>query len=196
MTIHGDAAELFKAHCAAAGEFESIGKDQEGYGYQYADLAAVRRGTIPVLLKHNLTIIQEVTSENPDTVAITTILGHSSGAYAESRAVIKVGKHKGMSVEQDAGTAITYQRRYSWLAACGLAPEDTDAAPDRKTVAPKLLTVVKAPRPQGEPPTTMINKELRPITGASKDWLERAAKEHPDIHVKVWAGFLLSGGTA
>ena len=192
MTIHGEAAELFKAHCAAAIEFGAIEKAQEGFNYRYADLAAVRAATIPVLTKHGLTIIQEVTSQDPETVAVTTTLGHVSGAYAESTAVIKVGPHKGMSDEQRAGTAITYQRRYSWLAACGLAPEDTDAAPDRKTVAPKLSKAPKPPRPAGNPPTI----EGKPITAMPPELLVKAAKGHPNQSVKKWAAFFVAGGQA
>lgn len=191
MTIHGDAAALFTAHVAAAMEFEAIEKAQEGFNYRYADLAAVRRGTIPILTKHGLTIIQEVTSDDPETVAVTTTLGHQSGAYAQSRATIKVSPHKGMSAEQCAGTAITYQRRYSWLAACGLSPEDNDAAPDRKTVAPKVSKAPKALRPAGDVPA--ING--RPITQMAPDLMANAAKSHPNANVKKWAAYLVAGGT-
>ena len=191
MTIHGDAAELFKAHIAAAMEFEAIEKAQDGYNYRYADLAAVRRGTIPILTKHNLTIIQEVTTTDPETVAVTTTLGHASGAYAESTAVIKVGAHKGMSDEQRAGTAITYQRRYSWLAACGLSPEDTDAAPARK--AAPAAKVVKALRPRGEPP---VLKNGQAITAAPMAWLKAHGTAAQDPEIRKWAAFLAAGGTA
>lgn len=190
--IHGDAAALFTAHCAAAQEFEAIEKEQDGYGYRYADLAAVRRGTMPILTRHGLTILQEVTSTDADSVAVTTTLGHTSGAYAESTAVIKVSQHKGMSAEQCAGTAITYQRRYSWLAACGLAPEDSDAAaPPKKTVAPKVKKQPKALRPAGDPPT----ERGKPLTDAPIDWLEWAATEHDDPKIQTWAAFLAAGGT-
>ena len=191
MTSHGDAAELFKAHCRAAMEFEAIEKEQDGYGYRYSDLAAVRRGTIPVLTKHGLTIIQEVTSDNPETVSVTTTLGHISGAYAQSTAVIKVSPHKGMSAEQCAGTAITYQRRYSWLAACGLSPEDTDAAPARK--APAAPKAVKPLRPRGEPPTL---ENGQPITAAPMTWLAAHGREDSNPEIKKWAAFLAAGGTA
>ena len=94
--------------------------------------------------------------------------------------------------EQQAGTAITYLRRYAWLAVCGLAPEDSDAAPPRKTVAPKLAKEPKAPRPAGDPPTI----EGKPLTAMPPQLLAEAAKKHPNKNVKMWAAYIVAGGQA
>ena len=123
---------LFTAHLGASTEFETITKDSEGFGYNYADLGQVRRMTAPVLAKWGLTILQFPTTGNaPGTVGVRTILAHSSGERLEETCSIRVSEHKSMSFEQCAGTAITYLRRYAWLGVCGLAPEDNDAAKPR-----------------------------------------------------------------
>lgn len=128
-------SQLFTAHVAASMEFEAITKGTEGYGYKYADLAAVRKITTPVLAKHGLTIIQMPVAAGDGHVGVRTILAHISGDMMESMCTTPISVHKGMSSEQCMGTAITYLRRYAWVAVCGLATEaDNDAAAPR---APK-----------------------------------------------------------
>ena len=185
-------AALYTAHVACSLDFEPIAKEMQGYGYKYADLAYVRGKTTPVLAAHGLTIIQEVVGDDPESVSVTTVLAHVSGAARESTATMKVSEHKGMGDEQQAGTAITYLRRYAWLAVCGLAPEDSDAAPPLKTTAPRVARVVKPPRPAGDPPTI----EGKPLTSMPAELMAQAAKHHPNNDVKKWAAFLVAGGQA
>ena len=107
----------------------AITKNAQGYGYNYTDFATLRELTVPVLAAHGLTIIQmPVSAQEEGHVGVRTILAHSSGDVVMSECAIRVSDHKGMSFEQCAGTAITYLRRYAWLAVCGLASEDNDAA--------------------------------------------------------------------
>jgi hypothetical protein len=124
---------IFAALVNASLHFPTITKDAEGYGYNYTDLASVRKSTLAVMADNGLCIVQfPVGTGDASTVGVKTILGHTSGEQLSETCYTKVSVHKGMSSEQCTGTAITYLRRYAWLAVLGLATEDNDAAAPAK----------------------------------------------------------------
>jgi len=89
---------------------------------KYADLAACVEAVIDGLNDNGLGLIQR-TSECESGVTVETILVHESGD------VIECGKLHVPAAKQDPqgyGSALTYARRYSLMAACGIAPEDDD----------------------------------------------------------------------
>lgn len=89
---------------------------------KYADLSACVEAVIDALNAEGIAMIQK-THECSDGVAIETVFLHSSGESISS-GVLRVP-----AVKQDAqgyGSAMTYARRYSLMAACGIAPEDDD----------------------------------------------------------------------
>ena len=91
------------------------------YTYTYADLGTVIDAVRPVLAKHNLAVMQDVTSGERQ-VWVQTVIMHSSG---EVRSFGPVGMPAG-DTPQTLGSAITYCRRYALLAALGIATEDDD----------------------------------------------------------------------
>jgi hypothetical protein len=89
---------------------------------RYADLSACVEAVIDALNQHGIALTQQ-TSECADGVIVETVMIHESGESITS------GKLHVPATKQDAqgyGSALTYARRYSLMAACGIAPEDDD----------------------------------------------------------------------
>ena len=98
---------------------------------RYADLAACVEAVIEGLNSAGIALIQK-TSEDLNGVTVETVFIHESGEMLEC------GKLHVPAAKQDPqgfGSALTYARRYSLMAACGIAPEDDDgnAAGSRRT---------------------------------------------------------------
>jgi hypothetical protein len=88
----------------------------------YADLSACLEAVDDALLNHGIALIQE-TFEDSTGVTVETVFLHESG---ES---LRCGKLHVPASKQDPqgyGSALSYCRRYSLLAACGIAQEDDD----------------------------------------------------------------------
>ena len=99
-------------------------RDGKGtYTYSYADLADVLGDSRPVLTENGLAITQNVVTNGKDVEVWTTLL-HVSGQYRTDGPLA----FNGGSNPQQAGSAITYARRYAALATLGLASEDDDGA--------------------------------------------------------------------
>lgn len=89
---------------------------------RYADLSACVEAVIDGLNNNGIALIQ-MTHECSDGVIVETVFIHESGEQ------LSAGKLHVPAVKQDAqayGSALTYARRYSLMAACGIAPEDDD----------------------------------------------------------------------
>jgi len=129
-------AELSKALVAAQSEMEGVPRSTRGQvGNQeryYADLATVIDVVRTPLAKNKLAYVQFPHDADNGKVAVTTRIIHESGEWIES----SVSMPSGGSGAQGIGSAITYARRYSLMAALGLAAEDDDGAA-ASTPAPK-----------------------------------------------------------
>jgi len=89
---------------------------------KYVGLDGCVEAVIDALNDNGIALIQE-TSECENGVIVETVFIHESG---ES---MKCGKLHVPASKMDAqgyGSALTYARRYSLMAACGIAPEDDD----------------------------------------------------------------------
>jgi hypothetical protein len=99
---------------------------------KYADLSACVEAVIDALNSEGLALTQE-TIPNSDGVSVRTVLLHTSGGR------LFLGELFMPAIKLDPqgfGSALTYCRRYSLLAAMGLAPEDDDGNSASKA-APK-----------------------------------------------------------
>jgi hypothetical protein len=101
---------------------------------KYADLAACLEAVQDPLNDNGIALLQ-VTHDDATGVTVETLFIHESGEQ------ISGGKLHVPASKQDPqgyGSALTYARRYSLLAACGIAPEDDDgnAASKPKNVIP------------------------------------------------------------
>jgi hypothetical protein len=93
------------------------------YRSKYADLSACIEAVIDGLHGAGFALVQR-TEEREGGAVVETVFLHESGEE------ISGGKLFVPATKPDAhgyGSALTYARRYSLLAACGLAPEDDDA---------------------------------------------------------------------
>lgn len=96
---------------------------------KYADLSACVEAVIDSLNAEGLVLTQS-TSPHPEGIVVKTILLHTSGSKLFlGELFMPATKHD----PQGFGSALTYARRYSLLAAMGLAPEDDDANLATKT---------------------------------------------------------------
>lgn len=115
--------QIAAAVIAAQGEMGSAKKtaDNPFYKSKYADLAGVVETARPVLAKHNLGVVQSADCDG-DMAVVETMLVHASGEWFKSRTVLKPSK----ADPQGMGSAVTYARRYAFMAIIGLAAEDDD----------------------------------------------------------------------
>lgn len=90
---------------------------------KYADLSSVVEAIRPAFGQCGLSYIQRVEPSDKDEVRVETILLHASGEWL-SCGVLNLPVSKADA--QGYGSALTYARRYSLAAACGVAPEDDD----------------------------------------------------------------------
>jgi hypothetical protein len=89
---------------------------------RYADLSACVEAVIDSLNTTGIALIQQ-NQPSPDGVIIETIFLHESGESLNcGQLFVPANKHDA----QGFGSALTYARRYSLMAACGIAPEDDD----------------------------------------------------------------------
>lgn len=124
--------ELAAALAAAQGEFEAVAKDSTNpfFKSRYAGLPQVVKAAAPILATHGLSVTQ--LPGLGDT--LTTCVMHKSGQWIASTMQLRPVKND----PQAQGSAITYGRRYAYMAALGLvADEDDDgnAASASKTKA-------------------------------------------------------------
>jgi hypothetical protein len=86
----------------------------------YADLAACIEAVVDALNANGIALVQQ-TSECSDGVIVETVFVHESGeTFSSGRLHVPASKQDA----QGYGSALTYARRYSLMAAAGIAPED------------------------------------------------------------------------
>jgi hypothetical protein len=117
-------SDLAAALATAQGEMSNavLNKTNPHFRSKYADLAAVREATIPVLSKHGLSLVQMTGFDAEGTFLLTTRLLHASGQWMESVYPLPMMPDK----PQVMGSAQTYARRYAWTGMCGIASEEDD----------------------------------------------------------------------
>ena len=112
------------AFVAAQKEFNPALKSSTNphFKSKYADLAACVEAVIDALNNHGIALMQ-LNHESQGGVTVETMFIHESGETLSSgKLFVPAGKQD----PQGFGSALTYARRYSLMAACGIAPEDDD----------------------------------------------------------------------
>jgi hypothetical protein len=117
--------ELAGALAKAQGEMKNAAFDKVNphFKNKYATLAAIRDAITPTLTKNGISVIQP-TVMGEGVLVVTTRLMHSSGQWIESEYPIINDTNK----PQAMGSALTYARRYSLAAICGIASDEDDDA--------------------------------------------------------------------
>jgi hypothetical protein len=129
------------AFVKAQKEFSPALKTSNNHHFKstYASLDSCVEAVIDALNSNGIAL-QQFSYERDKGVAVETIFIHESGEILKSGILfVPAVKHDA----QGYGSALTYARRYSLMAACGIAPEDDDG-----NAASKPQT---APKPQAAP---------------------------------------------
>lgn len=116
--------EIAKAFVKAQKEFGPALKTATNphFRSKYADLSACVEAVIDALNNNGIALIQN-NHPSDDGVIVETVFLHESGEQ------LSCGQLHVPASKQDPqgfGSALTYARRYSLMAACGIAPEDDD----------------------------------------------------------------------
>lgn len=133
VTALGELSDVPKARTANAGSYQ----------YSYADLAAVLGEIRPILAKHDLALSQSASIDGGQ-VEVVTWIWHRSGQWLRFPALrLPAGQ-----TAQQTGSAITYARRYSAMAVCGLASggDDDDGAGAASHGPPPMLSTENVDR--------------------------------------------------
>jgi hypothetical protein len=162
---------------------------------KYADLASVWEACREPLAANGLSVVQMPCNDTPDSVALETILMHTSGQWISSVFSMPVSKHDAQAV----GSAITYARRYALAAVVGIAPEDDDGnlasgkSETAKAAYSKPVAVIKQPVAEIKESVAVIKETeikqpvamqgtgewaiaITPVPGGTMaDWIEAAA---------------------
>jgi hypothetical protein len=93
---------------------------------------------------NGIALVQQ-THECESGVLVETLFIHESGeTFSAGKLHVPASKNDAMGY----GSALTYARRYSLMAACGIAPEDDDGqaasrvVPQARTIPPKVIAPV------------------------------------------------------
>ena len=92
------------------------------FRFKYVDLAGCIEAVVDALNAAGIALIQR-TSEDNTGVTVETVFVHESGELLEC---CKLHVPASKQDPQGYGSALTYARRYSLMAAAGIAPEDDD----------------------------------------------------------------------
>lgn len=95
------------------------------YTYQYAPLQDLISAVRPKLAEHGLSVTFE-TQVTKDHVLARCLVGHADGHVQACEFVIPIDLQSHMNPAQQVASACTYARRYAYMSALGLSPEDDD----------------------------------------------------------------------
>jgi hypothetical protein len=154
------------------------GKTNPAFRSKYADLAAVVDAIKPALAEHGLWF-RQVTHPADNGVCVETVIHHASG---ESLACGPLFLPASKQDAQGFGSALTYCRRYSLMAAFGVPAEDDDA---QAAVASKpAARPVEAISPQE---SAVILDSLREAAMEGLEALQERFKSIPNSSAKTAA---------
>jgi hypothetical protein len=139
-----------------------LNKTNPHFKSKYADLAAIRDAVTPALSANGLAITQTPTFRDGAFVLVTT-LRHTGGETVESIYPLAVDKPQVM------GSALTYARRYSLAAMCGIAAEEDDDANAAQTGTAKPIAGTKSCAPDQR---VMAPEEESEALAKAQEWAD------------------------
>ena len=156
--------ELAGALAKAQGEMSNaiLNKTNPHFKSKYADLAAIRDAVAPTLAKNGIALLQVIDGDENGPY-LTTRLVHSSGQWVES-----VHPLPASAKPQEFGSSLTYARRYSLAAICGISAEEDDDA----NAAAETTVTSRAPIYSNGGRTAAPNGKNGKTTAA--DWADNA----------------------
>lgn len=129
MEQSDEISELSAALVAFQADVSAVGKGGKNPHLRntYTRLEDAILATREALGRHGLAVNQYPTTPESGMIAVRTRLRHSSGQYEDSTLAMPIAAGKGTTPAQQAGSALSYARRYAYLAVLGLASVDDDA---------------------------------------------------------------------
>lgn len=152
------ASALVQAQCGFAPALKT--STNPHFRSKYVDLAGCIEAVVDALNAAGIALIQR-TSEDNTGVTVETVFLHESGEMLEC------GKLHVPASKQDPqgyGSALTYARRYSLMAACGIAPEDDDGNGARKAKEDEEKAKADAASKTPAPKVSATKTDLVPPT--------------------------------
>jgi hypothetical protein len=146
---------------------------------KYADLSACIEAVIDGLNNNGIYLMQ-LNEEREGGVCIQTVFIHESGEQLTAGSLFVPAAKQD---PQGYGSALTYARRYSLMAACGIAPEDNDAN-SAKASTPRP-TVVSPPPPAPTPKPKAAPVAPPKMEGKDSQWQLKVSAE-PDTEWEDW----------
>lgn len=173
--------EIYAALAKAQADIALADRDSENpyFKSKYANLASFIQASRPALTKNGLSLSHRIEINDDGQNILVCTLGHASGQYVESRMRILPPKND----IQSFGSYVTYLRRYSYAALCGLADSDDDG---EVAVAETRETFAK-----GTALNTKYNPKEQSIETLSReqiDEMEYELAEYSDIAEQVLDG--------
>jgi len=155
---------------------------------KYADITAGIDAVRGPLSKHKLAFVQ-TTRMDGDVMVLETVLAHAeSGEWISSEvSVIRLPARP-----QEVGSAMTYYRRYSLFALCGIAgdtpDDDANIANEKETPAPKKKPEPpKAPTLTEEASAEALHRLITDLAKAqTRDDLKELLTSSTDVRVGMW----------
>jgi hypothetical protein len=168
--------ELATALAKAQGQMRPASKNAANphFRNRYADLASVVDALREPLSANGLSYTQLV-GHSDGSVLVETVLMHSSGQWLSSELALRPAK----ADVQGVASAITYGRRYSLQAICGLASDDDDDGNDavghgRPQSVVRERAAEAPPSPDGFTSAWQAKidaaSSIDALTGVGKDW--------------------------
>lgn len=161
--------ELAMALAKAQGEISPAIKDSANpfFKSKYADLNSIWSSAREPLSKNGLAIIQTTEKDNGGQLNLITTLVHSSGQWVKSYMPVIQAK----TDIQSLGSALTYCRRYSLSAICGISTDEDD---------------------DGEKSMARTKEETKPKPKLSKDQIEELSlivgNCSEEYQTQIWEG--------
>ena len=159
MKTSDTTSELAAALLAAQKELRNPGFDSDNphFKSRFVSLAGLRNATLPVLLKHGISVTQSIEG-GEGWVSCTTRLWHSSGQWADYGPFqVPLGKNDA----QVACAAATYARRTSWQSAVGVVGDDDD---DGETVVGRGAAAAHRPKAPAKAQGAPANADFPPTS--------------------------------
>ena len=149
-------------------------KTAVGQGYKYMTLDELIDHTRQAMAGLGLSFSQEVSSSDNGNIELMTRIYHTSGQWlAFGPLILPTDNDKKMNQIQQAGSAITYARRYSLAAALGIASEE-----DNDGQTPKDIAGVTTTSEPVELPVDKLRKYYRENKGNTRKLIDEIiAKE-------------------
>lgn len=133
---------LSKAFVKASAELLAVRADQKNtfLNTTFTSFGTIVEASKPVLASHGLAIQQWPVGDGKDSAGVRIRLLHESGQWQEDVIYLPLMERKGRTLTQEAGSILTYLKRYTWTSLLGMYTGEVDddgGKPSETKTAPK-----------------------------------------------------------